>query len=53
MRSQFMSLLLIFAGIGHAVYQRRKVEAKESKRMDTPAGRYVETQSAEREQAGT
>ncbi|MFW5868743.1 MAG: hypothetical protein ACOCX2_13050, partial [Armatimonadota bacterium] len=53
MRSQFMSLLLIFAGIGHAVYQRRKAEAKASKRMDTPAGRYVATQSPERDQAGT
>jgi hypothetical protein len=29
MRSQFVPILLIFAGIGHAVYERRKRQAKE------------------------
>lgn len=54
MRSQFMSLLLIFAGVGHAVYERRRAQRKRERRIDTPAGRYVEAQSAAgREKAGT
>ncbi|MFO8079360.1 MAG: hypothetical protein R6V07_03540, partial [Armatimonadota bacterium] len=54
MRSQFMAVLLIFAGIGHAVYARRKKERKSAKRINTPAARYARaTSEAERDQAGT
>ncbi len=53
MRSQFMAVLLIFAGIGYAVYERRKTERRRSKRLDTPAGRYVEAESATEREAGT
>lgn len=54
MRSQFTPLLLIFAGVGHAVYERRKAERGRRRRLDTPAARYVDAHSdGEQEAAGT
>lgn len=52
MRIQFMPLLLIFAGIGHAVYQRRLAERRAANRHQTPAERYVEAQSETEQHVG-
>lgn len=49
MRSQFLPLLLIFAGIGHAVYQQRQKERRRGRSSLTPAGRYAEVVSEVRQ----
>ncbi len=54
MRSQFVPLILIFAGVGHAVYQRRKVAQRRSDRSATPTPRYAQPPSIpESNSAGT
>lgn len=49
MRSQFMPILLIFAGIGHAVMARRRAERKQRR----GTGNAVVTHDKPRAQAGT
>lgn len=46
MRSQFVPVLLIFAGVGHAVRKRRRQKRKRTVVAHSPVDRYVEAQKA-------
>ncbi len=45
MRAQFVPVLLIFAGVGHAVYERRRTEQRQRSHKGILTMRYVEAQS--------